>query len=155
MDYFISDKKEKEEISNETNIIANINNDNNIVQSPLAVTIDDTNSNSVSMETTQGNSFIPNNYTSTHDTNIANNIFSSPTVQPIGTTDNEEDRDMKSPDYGLSSPLSIQSPITTQSLKEKNYQDLLLLMTLSDYENTISEADALISMSENRRFQVL
>jgi len=156
MDYFVSDKKEKKrrkilnKVNSNINTNTNINKDNNNSDtsnsSPLVINIDDTNANPLSMEKTKNNIQTPKKNTSTNDTITTIDLVSSPTVQPIVISDNEEEDD--------TNPILIQSPITKKLPQEKDYQDLLLLTALSDYENTISEADAMISMSENRRFLV-
>jgi len=107
-------------------------------------------------------SFINNkNKTATTSTTIDLTLLSSPTKvptqQPILIQDSEGDGHQSSAVVNEFISNSIQSPTpveTTFVPNEKDYQDMLLLMALSDYEDIISEADAMISMSNSRRFQV-
>ncbi|OUM66314.1 hypothetical protein PIROE2DRAFT_6448 [Piromyces sp. E2] len=71
-------------------------------------------------------------------------------IQPILIQDKEEEENNKSE---FSSTIQ-NSNLTRKTPKEKDYRDLLLLRALSDYETTISDTDAFISMSDDRRFQL-
>jgi len=146
MDYFISDKKEKK------NDFNNNHDDNKPLEgSTIENQILQNNQSDTNLENT--NSDNTTQKMNTDSTTLVDLTISSPLskpTQPILVQDKEEDNTISE------FPPTIQnSGCTGKVLKEKDYQDLLLLRALSDYEATISETDALISMTEDRRFQVI
>ncbi|ORX57776.1 hypothetical protein BCR36DRAFT_409247 [Piromyces finnis] len=166
MDYFISDKKENKILEEFT---VNNNNNNNHNNSSNNNTKENISRESSIFSMKNDNA----SYNERFDTDIINNntiinsqkanidstsivdlsILSSPSCKSVESIDNKDKEEKIKNKLGFS-PTIQNSDFTGKPSKEKDYQDLLLLRALSDYEATISETDALISMSEDRRFQL-